>query len=85
MPYCRLSRCLVGCVCLVAHSCLTLFVISWTVTRQVFPSMGFPRQECWSGLPFPPPGDIPDPETEPLSPAFACRLFATEPPGKPVW
>ena len=57
---------------------------SWTVTRQVFLSMGFPRQEYWSGLPFPPPGDIPDPETEPLSPAFACRFFTTELPGKPM-
>ena len=42
--------------------------------------MGFPRQEHWSGLPFPPPGDLPDPEIKPpVSPAF----FTAEPPGKP--
>ena len=48
--------------------------------------MGFPRQECWSGLPFSPPGDLPDPETEaesPVSPALAGRLFTTESCGKP--
>ena len=41
---------------------------SWTVARQVPLSMGFPRQEYWSGLPFPPPGDLPDPGIEPESP-----------------
>ena len=46
--------------------------------------MGFPRQEYWSGLPCPPPGDLPDPETEPRSAALAGRSFTTEPPGKPV-
>ena len=43
--------------------------------------MGFSRQEHWSGLPFPLPGDVPDPGTEPASPALAGRLFTTEPPG----
>ena len=42
----------------------------WTVARQAPLSMGFPRQEYWSGLPFPPPGDLPDPGIEPESPAF---------------
>ena len=42
-----------------------LFVTLWTVARQAPLSMGFSRQEYWSGLPFPPPGDLPDPETEP--------------------
>ena len=49
-------------------------------------SMGFSRQEYWSGLPFPPPGDLPDPgiqPSSPVSPALAGRLFTTEPPGKP--
>ena len=46
-------------------------------------SMKFPRQEYWSGLPFPSPGDLPNPGTEPKSHALAVRLFSTEPPGKP--
>ena len=45
--------------------------------------MGFPRQEYWSGLPFPSPGDLPDPGIEPFSPALAGRFFTAEPPGKP--
>ena len=45
--------------------------------------MGFPRQEYWSGLPFPSPGDLPDPGIEPMSPALAGGFFTTEPPGKP--
>ena len=46
--------------------------------------MGFPSQEYWTGLPFPPPGDLPDPGIEPASPAFAGRFFTTELPGKPT-
>ena len=42
-------------------------------------SMGFPRQEYWSGLPFPSPGDLPYPGTEPVSPALAGKFFTTEP------
>ena len=45
--------------------------------------MGIFRQEYWSELPFPPPGDLPDPGIEPTSPALAGGLFTTEPPGKP--
>ena len=45
--------------------------------------MGFPRQEYWTALPFPPPGDLPDPGMEPGSPALADGFFSTEPPGKP--
>ena len=45
--------------------------------------MGFPGQEYWSGLPFPSPGDLPNPGIEPMSPAVADRFFTTEPPGKP--
>ena len=47
-----------------------LFAILWTVARQASLSMGFSRQECWSGLPFPPPEDLPDPGTEPVSTAL---------------
>ena len=46
-------------------SCVWLYVVSWTVAHQVPLSMGFSRQECWSGLPFPSPGDLPDPRMEP--------------------
>ena len=45
-------------------------------------SMGFPRQEYWKELPFPSPGDLPDPKIEPVSPALAGRLLTNEPPGK---
>ena len=45
--------------------------------------MGFPKQEYWSGLPFHPPGNFPDPGIKPLSPALAGRFFTTEPPGEP--
>ena len=46
--------------------------------------MGLSRQEYWSGLPFPPPGDLPYPGVEPMSPALAGGFFTTEPPGKPT-
>ena len=59
----------------------------WTVGGQAPLSMGFPRQEYWSGVPFPPPpGDLPDPGIELMSPAslaLAGRFFAPAPPGKP--
>ena len=45
--------------------------------------MGFPRQEYWSGLPFPPPRDLRNPEIVPMSPALEDRFFTTEPPGRP--
>ena len=47
------------------------------------PSMGFPRQEYWSGLPFPSPGDLPDPGIEPGAPALEADTLPSEPPGKP--
>ena len=47
-----------------------LFVTPWTVARQAALSMEFSRQEYWSGLPFPPSGDLPDPRIEPVSPVF---------------
>ena len=54
---------------------------------QALLSMGFSRQEYWTGLPFPSPGDLPNPEIKPVSlvpPAFAGGFFTTEPPGKPM-
>ena len=53
----------------------------WTLSHQAPLSMGFPRQEYWSGLPFPSPGDLPDPGIEPTSSSLAGRFFTTEPPG----
>ena len=62
------------------------FVTPWTVAWQAPPSMGFPREEYWDGLPFPSLGDLPDPGIEPkspMSPALAGGFFTTKPPGKP--
>ena len=56
-------------------SCVRLCVTPWTVARQAPLSMGFSRQECWSGLPFPPPGDLPDPGIKPAYPALAGGFF----------
>ena len=63
-------------------SCVQLFVTPWTVALQAPLPMGFSRQEYWSGLPFPSPGDLPDPGIEPVSPALAGEFFTTELPGK---
>ena len=60
-----------------------LLMTPWTVACPVPLSMEFFRQEYWSGLPFPSPGDHPDPGIEPASPTLAGRFFTTEPPGKP--
>ena len=60
------------------------FVTPWTVSRQAPLSMEFSRQEYWCGLPFPPPGDLPNPGIKPGSPALAGRFSTTEPPGKPT-
>ena len=59
-----------------------LFATPWTVAYQAPPSMGFSRQEYWSGLPFPSPGDLPDPGIEPGSPAFQADALTSEPPGR---
>ena len=55
----------------------------WTVAHQTPPSMGFSRQEYWSGLPCPPPVDLPDPGVDPGSPALQVDSSLSEPPGKP--
>ena len=67
---------------LVAQSCPTL-VTPWTVARQAPGSMGFYRQEYWSGLPFPSPGDLPYPGMELGSSALQADSLLFEPPGKP--
>ena len=62
-----------------------LFATPWTVAHYVPLSMGFSRQEYWSGLPFPPPGDLPNPGIEPVSPAspaWGGGFLITVPPGK---
>ena len=59
----------------------------WTVACQVPLSMGFPREEYWSGLPSPPPGDLPNPGLKLMSSVsleLASGFFTTKPPGKPI-
>ena len=55
----------------------------WTVACRAPLSMGFSRQEYWSGLPFPSPGGLPNPGIEPMSPALQADCLPTEPPRKP--
>ena len=59
-----------------------LFATPWTVAYQVPPSMGFSRQEYWSVLPFPSPGDLPNPGIEPRSPTLRADALPSQPPGK---
>ena len=67
-----------------SHSVIIqLFVTPQTVAHQASLSMEFSRQEYWSGLPFPPPGGLPDPGIETSSPGLAGGFFTTEPSGKP--
>ena len=60
-----------------------LFVTPWTIACQAPLSMEFSRQEYWSGLPFPSPGDLPDPGVEPRSLTLQADSLPSEPPGKP--
>ena len=62
-------------------SCVQLFLTLWTVAHQASPSMGFSRQEYWSGLPFPSPGDLTDPGIKLRSPALQADSLPSEPPG----
>ena len=64
-----------------SFSRVQLFATPWTVAYQASPSMGFSRQEYWSGLPFPSPGDLPNPGIEPGSPALQTDSLSPEPPG----
>ena len=61
-----------------------LFLTPWTIAHQAPPSMGFSRQEYWSGLPFPSPGDLPNPGIEPRPPVLQAEALTSEPPGKPI-
>ena len=60
-----------------------LLATPWTVAYQAPPSMGFSRQEYWNGLPFPSPGDLPNPGIKPWSPSFQADALPSEPSGKP--
>ena len=74
------------CACDQSSSHIRLFATLWTVPCQAVLTMRFPRQEYQSGLPFPIPGNLPEPGIEsksPVSPTFAGGFFTTEPPGKP--
>ena len=82
-------RCIKSCwptVCKVkvkSLSCVWLFATTWTVAHQVPPSMGFSRQEYWSELPFPSPGDLPNPGIKARSPSLQADDLWSEPPWKP--
>ena len=83
LPFCLL----IWEVCACSLSRVWFFETLWTVACQAPLAMGFSRQEYWSGLPFPSPGDLPDPGIQPMSPvALVCagRFFTTDPPGKPL-
>ena len=72
-------------LCAQTLSRVQLFATLWTVACQTPLSMGFPRQQYWSGLPLPSPGGLPDPGMEPIclvSPALVDKFFAAEPLGK---
>ena len=73
--------CLYGGGLLLSH--VQLFAAPWTITHQASLSMGVSRQEYWSGLPFPSPGDLPNPGIEPGSPVLLADFLPTELHGKP--
>ena len=64
---------------------IRLFVTPWTVAHQVPLSMEFSKQEYWSGVPFPFPGDLPDPGIKPRSLTLWADSLLSEPPGKPQY
>ena len=78
---CLTDTCVCVCVC-VSRSVVSDSVTPWSVARQAPLSMEFSRQEYWSWLPFPSPGDLPDPGMEPRSPALQADSSLSEPPGK---
>jgi len=81
----KLNLCAFPSLCACMRSVTQLCPTLWdpTISHQAPLSMGFSRQEYWSGLPFPPPGNLPDPGIKPVSPALAGEFFTSEPPGKP--
>ena len=77
----------VTCVCMCVYSGVQLLETTWTAARQAPLSMGYPRQEYWSGLLCPPPGDLPGPRTEPaifISPEYLLKELAMGPPQFPI-
>ena len=80
-----LYRSLLVIVTIQSLSRVQLFVTPSTAACQAPLSMGFPRQEYWSGLLCPSPGDLPDPGIKPSTSALAGRFFTIEPPGKPTF
>ena len=72
-----------ACVVVQLFSHVWLFVTPWIVAQWLICPWGFSRQEYWSGLPCPPPGDLPNPGIEPRSPALQVDSLPSEPPGKP--
>ena len=70
-------------MCMLSHSAVRLFATPWTVAHQAPLFTGFPRQEHWSGLPFPFPGELSDPGIKPRSPALQADSLPPELPGKP--
>ena len=77
----RACTCAVCCAQLLSP--VRLFATLWTAARQAPVSMGFSRREHWSGLPCPPPGDLPNPGIEPRSPALQVDSLLSEPTAKP--
>ena len=73
-----------GLCCVLGRSVLSDFATPWTAACQAPLPMEFSRQEYWSGLPFPSPGDLPDPGTKPKSPTLQADSLPSEPPGKPL-
>ena len=69
-------------LCLVAQS-IWLVMTPWTLAASLLCPWGFSRQECWSGLPFPSLGDLPNPGIKPRSPTLQVDSLPSEPPGKP--
>ena len=73
-------------VCILScFSSAWLFATPWTIACQAPLSMGFSSQEYWSGLPCPPPGDLPDPGIKPVSPALQADSLLSDPWGKPIY
>ena len=67
------------------YVCVRLFATPWTAGYQASRSMGFSRQEYWSGVPFPSPGDLPHPGIDPRAPALQADALPSEEPEKPIY
>ena len=79
-----ITVCVYVCTRVLSPSVVSGSATPWIIACQTPLSMGFPREEYWSGLPFHPPGDLLDPGIEPVSPALVSKFFTTAPPGKPL-